>query len=108
MVAEAMKSQHIASMPYAWFEKNSTLRSASYLFYPINLQDELVVAGIYVRIYNQQPGFTIPAAEAADFCKGLVVWIKAAATPPFWTAAASDGGAGMKLLKRDVEEHAML
>ncbi len=62
------------------------------------MQDELTVAGVYVRIYNQQPGYAVPATEAADFCKGLVTWVKAAATPPFWAAAASDAGTAAKLL----------
>lgn len=39
------------------------------------MQGELVVAGVFVRVYNQQPGFAMGHEEATSFCKGLVTWI---------------------------------
>ncbi len=37
------------------------------------LGKELVVAGVFVRVYNEQPNF--PVADPAAFCKGLVTFI---------------------------------
>ena len=37
------------------------------------LRQELVVAGVFVRVYNEQPNF--PVADSAAFCKGLVTYI---------------------------------
>lgn len=37
------------------------------------LGQELVVAGVFVRVYNEQPNF--PVADPAAFCKGLVTYI---------------------------------
>ena len=37
------------------------------------LGQELVVAGVFVRVYNEQPNF--PVADPAAFCKGLVTFI---------------------------------
>lgn len=39
------------------------------------LQDELVAAGIFVRVFNEQPSFVLTHEEATLFCKGLVTWI---------------------------------
>lgn len=43
----------------------------------VGWQDELVVAGVFVRIYNEQPAFALDDPEA--FAKGLVSWIHASA-----------------------------
>ncbi len=37
------------------------------------LGKELVVAGVFVRVYNERPNF--PVADPAAFCKGLVTFI---------------------------------
>lgn len=37
------------------------------------LGQELVVAGVFVRVFNEQPNF--PVADPAAFCKGLVTFI---------------------------------
>ena len=37
------------------------------------LGQELVVAGVFVRVYNEQPNS--PVADPAAFCKGLVTFI---------------------------------
>lgn len=37
------------------------------------LRQELVVAGVFVRVFNEQPNF--PIADPAAFCKGLVTYI---------------------------------
>ena len=37
------------------------------------LGQELVVAGVFMRVYNKQPNF--PVADPAAFCKGLVTFI---------------------------------
>ena len=39
----------------------------------VSLGQELVVAGVFVRVYNEQPNF--PVADPAAFCKGLVTYI---------------------------------
>lgn len=36
-----------------------------------------MVAGVFVRIYNEQPAYAL--ADAAAFAKGLVTWINACA-----------------------------
>lgn len=38
-------------------------------------QDELITAGVLVRVYNEQPDFVFSPEEATAFCKGLVTWI---------------------------------
>ena len=38
-------------------------------------QGELIVAGVFVRVYNEQPAF--PVADPAAFCKGLVTYLHA-------------------------------
>ena len=43
------------------------------------LGKELVVAGVFVRVYNEQPNF--PVADPAAFCKGLVTFIHAHMKP---------------------------
>lgn len=43
------------------------------------LGQELVVAGVFVRVYNEQPNF--PVADPATFCKGLVTFIHAHMKP---------------------------
>ncbi|GAB4814092.1 hypothetical protein N2152v2_001138 [Parachlorella kessleri] len=40
-----------------------------------SLKGELVVAGVFVRVYNEQPSFAL--SDAAAFCKGLVTWLHA-------------------------------
>lgn len=55
-----------------------------------------MVAGVFVRVYNEQPSF--PVADPAAFCKGLVTYLHAqtqAADPPAATPAA--GGALLSL-----------
>lgn len=37
------------------------------------LQGELVVANVFVRVYNEQP--TFPVTDPAAFCKGLVSYL---------------------------------
>lgn len=37
------------------------------------LQGELVVANVFVRVYNEQP--TFPVSDPAAFCKGLVSYL---------------------------------
>ena len=39
------------------------------------MQGELVVAGVFVRVYNEQP--TFPVSDAPAFCKGLVSYLHA-------------------------------
>ena len=39
------------------------------------VQEELVAAGIFVRVYNEQPSFALGHEEATAFCKGIVTWI---------------------------------
>ena len=41
----------------------------------VTVQDELIVAGVFVRVYNEQPDFAFSPDEATSFCKGLVTWI---------------------------------
>ncbi len=36
-------------------------------------QGELVVANVFVRVYNEQP--TFPVSDPASFCKGLVSYL---------------------------------
>ena len=43
------------------------------------LGQELVVAGVFVRVFNEQPNF--PVADPAAFCKGLVTYIHAHMKP---------------------------
>lgn len=43
------------------------------------LGHELVVAGVFVRVYNEQPNF--PVADPAGFCKGLVTFIHSLMKP---------------------------
>ena len=40
-----------------------------------SLKGELVVAGVFVRVYNEQPSFAL--SDPAAFCKGLVTWLHA-------------------------------
>ena len=39
------------------------------------VQEELVAAGIFVRVYNEQPSFALGHDEATAFCKGIVTWV---------------------------------
>lgn len=70
------------------------------------LGKELVVAGVFVRVYNEQPNF--PVADPAAFCKGLVTFIHALMKPEvssrpsaavdsdqFWMASAQHTVIGM-------------
>ena len=43
------------------------------------LGQELVVAGVFVRVYNEQPNF--PVTDPAAFCKGLVTFLHAHMKP---------------------------
>ena len=43
------------------------------------LGQELVVAGVFVRVYNEQPNF--PVSDPAAFCKGLVTFLHARMKP---------------------------
>jgi len=55
-------------------------------------QGELVVAGVFVRVYNQQPAFAMGHEEATQLCKGLVTWINAhSKSPDFCVVPASTG-----------------
>ena len=63
-------------------------------------QGELVVAGVFVRVYNEQPAF--PVADPAAFCKGLVTYLHAQASgqPPSskGDATAAQPSAGAQCL----------
>ncbi|KAK9809260.1 hypothetical protein WJX72_012293 [[Myrmecia] bisecta] len=67
------------------------------------LEGELVVAGVFVRVYNEQPGF--PVADTAAFCKGLVTYIHGVvraeeAEPPQASASDADKHADREALQR--------
>jgi DnaJ family protein C protein 13 len=43
------------------------------------MQGELVVANVFVRVYNEQPAFQV--TDPATFCKGLVTYLHAKTLP---------------------------
>lgn len=51
------------------------------------LRQELVVAGVFVRVYNEQPNF--PVADPAAFCKGLVTYIHGHMKPEVKSAVSN-------------------
>lgn len=55
-------------------------------------QGELVVAGVFVRVYNEQP--TFPVADPAAFCKGLVTYLHAQTQAPEPPPAAAPAAGG--------------
>ena len=61
-------------------------------FRHVALAEELVVAGVFVRLYNEQPD--CPLADAPALCKGLVTHVHmATAGDAMRTTAAAAGGA---------------
>ncbi|KAL0042756.1 hypothetical protein WJX79_009797 [Trebouxia sp. C0005] len=54
------------------------------------LGKELVVAGVFVRVYNEQPNF--PVADPAAFCKGLVTFIHAHMKPEVYYTSLERSG----------------
>lgn len=42
------------------------------------LEGELQISGVYVRIYNQQPSFAL--TDPVEFCKGLIKFIHSIAS----------------------------
>ncbi len=57
-----------------------------------SLRGELVVAGVYVRVYIEQPRFAL--RDPVAFCKGLVTKIHALQQQRLSSSAASGGGGG--------------
>ena len=53
----------------------------------VMLQGELVVANVFVRVYNEQP--TFPVSDAASFCKGLVSYLHTQAQSSWFKDASS-------------------
>ena len=51
------------------------------------LGKELVVAGVFVGVYNQQPNFAV--ADPAAFCRGLVTFIHSRMKPEIYYASLS-------------------
>ena len=50
------------------------------------------MAGIFVRVYNEQPGFGVTHEVATAFCKGLVTWINSQSlAPTFCKVLPQDG-----------------
>ena len=61
-------------------------------FRHVALAEELVVAGVFVRLYNEQPD--CPLADAPALCKGLVTHVHMATTgDAMRTTAAAAAGA---------------
>ncbi|KAL0040215.1 hypothetical protein WJX77_000548 [Trebouxia sp. C0004] len=54
------------------------------------LGEELVVAGVFVRVYNEQPNF--PVADPAAFCKGLVTFIHSHMKPEVYYPSLERSG----------------
>ena len=52
------------------------------------MQGELVVAGVFVRVYNEQPTFSVTDAPA--FCKGLVSYLHVQTQSPQFRSAQAD------------------
>ena len=52
------------------------------------MQGELVVAGVFVRVYNEQP--TFPVSDPPAFCKGLVSYLHVQTHSPLFQAAQTD------------------
>lgn len=86
---ELMASQRAApSAP-----QPTTPRAFSYT----SLRGELVVAGVFIRVYNQQPAF--PLSDPAALCKGLVTFLHSA----HQQKAAGGAGGGAKGADGDSE-----
>ena len=49
------------------------------------MQGELVVAGVFVRVYNEQPTFMV--SDPPAFCKGLVSYLHVQTQSPQFRAA---------------------
>ena len=60
-------------------------------------QGELVVAGVFVRIYNEQPAYAV--ADPAAFAKGLVSWIHASAGATLGPEAQRQGSIRGEILR---------
>ena len=52
------------------------------------MQGELVVAGVFVRVYNEQPTFAV--SDAPSFCKGLVSYLHVQTQSPLFCALQAD------------------
>ncbi len=52
------------------------------------MQGELVVAGVFVRVYNEQPTFAI--SDPPSFCKGLVSYLHVQTQFPLFYAPQAD------------------
>lgn len=52
------------------------------------MQGELVVAGVFVRVYNEQPTFLV--SDPPSFCKGLVSYLHVRTHSPLFRAAQTD------------------
>ncbi len=55
------------------------------------MQEELVAAGIFVRVYNEQPSFVLGHEEATAFCKGIVTWISVFSRKESFCTQAGEG-----------------
>lgn len=53
----------------------------------VMLQGELVVANVFVRVYNEQP--TFPVSDPASLCKGLVSYLHMQAQSSWFRDASS-------------------
>ena len=50
------------------------------------------MAAVFVRVYNEQPGFGITHDGATAFCKGLVTWINVhSKSEAFCSFSSADG-----------------
>jgi hypothetical protein len=53
-----------------------------------------VVAGVFVRVFNEQPAAAL--ADPAAFCRGLVTYMHAQAAPAAFAQAAADAAAAAR------------
>ncbi|KAK9807966.1 hypothetical protein WJX73_008492 [Symbiochloris irregularis] len=70
-----MREQLLAQMEAARSDASAALPPSNFTYTAI--QGELVVAGVFVRIFNEQPAYAL--SDAAAFAKGLVTWVNACA-----------------------------
>ncbi|KAK9915634.1 hypothetical protein WJX75_001835 [Coccomyxa subellipsoidea] len=66
-----MREEVLAQMEAARDNPDKAVTAQGFRFEA--LQGELVVANVFVRVYNEQP--TFPVSDAASFCKGLVSYL---------------------------------
>ncbi|KAK9822709.1 hypothetical protein WJX81_005943 [Elliptochloris bilobata] len=88
----AMREEVLAKLEAARVDPGAAPPAAAFRFKA--LEGELVVAGVFVRVFNEQPAAAL--ADPAAFCRGLVTYVHAQAAPAAFAQAAADSAAAAR------------